>query len=369
MDIRKILSIQKNVDIQSNMPDGVIFVGTNGLIQWANDVAHDLFHLEVGLLLTKSVNDVLENGYELMVNSANTHKALIAKSTQSDEYYEITARETENGHVVAFRDSTHNYKRISAILEEQETSQKVNNDKNIFLAKLSNELISPIQSVIGFSQGIIDGLGGDTPEKQTKYANIIKKNSSELLYFFTKLVDLSRSEGGLFEFEEKQFDIVALIESLIKLNKHQYIEKAIEVDFDYDNTIKRFLYKKEGLFKLMINNILEVLFRDIDLGSISVSVSDADSEFLASRNLDSGASILITISSNTITILETEIDTLCNPYAVIDSASKRTISRAIALGTATNIAKSLGGVIWAEILPMKGLVFNIVIPRENVNNE
>lgn len=46
MDIRKILSIQKNIDIQSNLPDGVIVAGTNGIIQWANDIAHKLFGLE-----------------------------------------------------------------------------------------------------------------------------------------------------------------------------------------------------------------------------------------------------------------------------------------------------------------------------------
>jgi len=67
--------------------------------------------------------------------------------------------------------------------------------------------------------------------------------------------------------------------------------------------------------------------------------------------------------------LENELPTLFNPYATIDKANKRTIPRSLALGTAANIAKDLGGVIWAEILPMKGLVFNIVIPREKAHNE
>ena len=79
--------------------------------------------------------------------------------------------------------------------------------------------------------------------------------------------------------------------------------------------------------------------------------------------------ILITVSSNNITVLETELGTMLNPYAVVDSANKRTISRAMALGTVSNIAKDLGGVVVVEILPMKGLVFNIVIPREKAKDE
>ena len=369
MDIRKILSIQKNLDVQTNLPDGVIFVGTSGIIQWANDIAHDLFRLEEGLLLSKSVNDILENGYDLITNSANTHKALIAKYTQGDEYFEITSREIEGGYVVAMRDSTQNYKRISNILEEQESTQKVNNDKNCFLVKLANEFNSPIQSIIGFAQGILDGLGGEISDKQSKYINIIKKNSSELLYFFTKLVELSQSEGSLITDDAKYFDIVSILDNVVKTNKHLYTEKPINIEFEVSNNLKKTVYQKEQYFRLMMHNLIETLMREIDMGKVYVNISDADEEFLTARNIPVESPILITVSSNNITVLETELSTIFNPYAVVDSANKRTISRALALGTVFNIAKELGGVIWAEILPMKGLVFNIVIPRENTKNE
>ncbi len=369
MDIRKILSMQKNIDVQSNLPDGVIIVGTNGIIQWANDVAHDLFRLEEGLLFSKAVNDILENGYDLLINAANTHKALIAKSTHGDEYFELTAREIEGGHIVALRDSTQNYKRISNILEEQENSQKINTDKNAFLVKLANEFNSPIQSIIGFSQGILDGLGGKVSDKQEKYLNIIKKNSSELLYFFNKLVELSQSEGNLIENDEKYFNVTDTLDSVVKANKHLYSDKPINIEFNPDNELKKTIYQKETAFKLMMNNLIETYMREIDLGNVYVTVSDADPEFLTARNIPVDSSILITVSSNNITVLETELATLFNPYAIVDSSSKKTISRALALGTVSNIAKDLGGVIWAEILPMKGLVFNIVIPRELAHNE
>lgn len=364
MDIRKILSIQKNIDIQSNLPDGVIFVGTSGLIQWANDIAHDLFRMDEGLLMSKSVNDILENGYDSIVNSANTHKALIAKSTSGDDYYEITARETEEGYIVSMRDSTQNYKRISTILEEQETSQKINSDKNCFLVKLSNRFNAPIQSIIGFSQGLIDGLGGEINDKQAKYVNIIKNNSVELLYFFNKLVELSQSEGNLLENDEKHFDIVTLVDYVIKANKHIYMDKPVEINFEADNDFKKTVYQKEIPLKLMIQNLLETLIREIDLGSVNVYITDADEEYLTARNLPVEPSILISISSTNVSILDSELSTLFNPYAIVDSENKRSISRALALGTAANIAKDLGGVIWAENLPMKGFVFNIVIPRE-----
>lgn len=369
MDIRKILSIQKNIDVQSSLPDGVILVGSNGLIQWLNDIAQEEFKIDESKISTTSINSILENGYELVVNAANTKKALIAKSAIEDKYYEITAREVEGGCVIILRDSTQNYKRISGILEEQESSQKINNDKNIFLVKLANEFNSPIQSIIGFSQALLDGLGGNVSDKQSKYVNIIKKNSSELSYFFNKLVELSQSEGNLIKDDTKYFDIVTSVESIVKSNKHLYSDKAIGIKFEVHNDLKKTVYQKETAFKIMIQNLIETVLREIDMGNVLVSLSDASEEFLSSRNLPMETSILITVSSQNMVVLETDLPTIFNPYAIIDKANKRTISRALALGTVSNIAKLLGGVVWAEILPMQGLVFNIVLPREITNNE
>ena len=369
MDIRRILSTQKNFDIEANLPDGMFMVGYNGLIQWVNDVAHDLFHVEEGMLFAKNINDVLENGFDLIKNSSNTHKALIAKNTQGEEYFEITAREIEEGYIVALRDSTKNYKRISGILEEQKVSQKINNDKNCFLVKLANEFNAPMQSIIGFSQGLLDGLGGNITEKQAKYVNIIKKNSTDLLYFFNKLVELSQSEGNLFEGEEKYFDIVSTIDGAIKTIKSIYGEKPVDIDFNYTSDIKRTMVQNENIFKIMVNNLIEALIREIDLGKIYVTLSDASDEFLTARNIPVAKSLLITVSSVNMVVLESELATLFNPYAIVDSSSKRTISRALTLGIVANIAKEMGGVVWAEISPMKDLVFNLVIPREKAKDE
>ena len=369
MDILKILSIQKNIDVQANLPDGILVIDTNGIIQWANDIAHDLFHLENGQLPSKSVNDILDNGYDLVINSANTHKALIAKNTQSDEYYEITSREVEGEYVVALRDSTKNYKRISNILEEQEASQKINSDKNCFLVKLANEFNSPIQSVIGFSQGLLDGLGGKISDKQEKYLNIIKHNSTDLLYFFNKLVELSQTEGNLLNGEVKNFDIVSALENVVKLNEVNYVDKPVKIEFEVGNDTKRIVNQNEIAFRLMMQNLIETLMREIDLGKVNVTISNTDNEFLTARNIPVQESVLITVSSVNMTIMESELSTLFNPYAIVDSTRKKTISRALALGCVSNIAKDLGGVVWAELSPMKGPVFNIVIPREKVNNE
>ena len=171
----------------------------------------------------------------------------------------------------------------------------------------------------------------------------------------------------IWSIDEKYFDIIDALDSIIKSNRNLYSDKNIFIESEVDKDFKKTVYQKKLSFKLMMQNLIETMAREIDLGRVYVGISDADEEFLKARNIPIESSILITVSSNNVTIFETELETLFNPYAVVDSTSKKNISRALALGTVSNIAKDLGGVIWAEILPMKGLVFNIVIPREKAH--
>ncbi len=366
MDIRKILSKQKTFDIASNLPDSIIYVTNSGLIEWGNDVACEVFEVskQEGFV-NITVNDILENGFELVKSAEATKKALIAKSTIKEEYYEITTRPVENGFIVALRDSTQNYKRISGILAEKENTHHVAKDKNEFLVKLANKFNPPLQSVIGFSQGLIDGLGGSVTEKQDKYLNIIKNNSSELAYFFNKLVELSQSEGDMFEVDKKYFDVVSLIEQTIKFITANYVSKSLNINFVVEKDLKRMIFQNEPVVKVIMQNLIESVVREMEIGTISIDLSDTSDEYLNARNLPTVPSILLSISSLNLQITDSELPILFNPYATIDTLNRNSITRALALGTVKNLAKSLGGEVWVENVPMQGPVFNLVIPREH----
>ena len=83
----------------------------------------------------------------------------------------------------------------------------VNREKNNFLIKLANDFKAPIQSIVGFSQAMADGLGGEMSEQQEKYIRIINKNSTDLMYFVGKLLELSQTESCLSKAENKTFDV------------------------------------------------------------------------------------------------------------------------------------------------------------------
>lgn len=371
MDIKKLLSKQKNFDLFTCLPDAILYVvGKRGLVAWGNELACEMFEVskEEGFL-DNTINDLIENGAELVVNAEINGKALIAKSTIKEEYYELTSKLVEGGYMVALRDTTQNYKRISGILAEKETINNVTHDKNEFLYKLANKFYPPLQSIIGFSQGLIDGVGGQINDKQEKYLKIIKSNSVELSYFYNKLIELSQSESNLFEKESKYFDVVKLIEQIMKNINDNYETKSLNFNFEVSPKLKRMIYQNEPVCKIIIQNIVESIAREIEVGNIQITLSDTTEDFLSARNIMTIPSVLLTVSSLNLPIMDTEITNLFNPYVEVDKQNKNSITRALALGTAKNLAKSVGGLAWVESVSAQGPVFNVVIPREKNVNE
>lgn len=366
MDIRNFLSKQKQqFDINENYPDAILLVMNAGIIEWANSVACEMFEMNSHNFSDITIDDILEKGFELVKNAELDKKAFIAKSTIKESYYELTAKRIEWGYVVALRDSTRNYKRISDILAEKENTSHITRDKNEFLIKLSNKFNPSLQSIIGFSQGLIDGLGGETTDKQNKYLNIIRNNSLELSYFFNKLIELSQSEAEMFDSDIKYFDFVNIVEQTIKSLQDNYEEKSLNINLIVNKDFKRRIYQDEILVKIILQNLIETVFREMEIGTVSISVADATEDFLNSRNISNVPSVIFSISSLNMQITDNELQFLFNPYAIIDTLSRANITRALALGTAKNVAKSIGGVAWVENVPMQGPVFNVVIPKEH----
>jgi signal transduction histidine kinase len=64
-----------------------------------------------------------------------------------------------------------------------------------FLANVSHELKTPLTSIRGFSQAMLDGTL-ETPEERTRAARVIDTESRRLLHLVGELLDLSRIESG-----------------------------------------------------------------------------------------------------------------------------------------------------------------------------
>jgi len=373
MVFKNFLSKAKDIDLLANLADGVILVDSTGQIQFANEPSCVLFETGKNELLQSNINEIIEGGLDLAKQAALSGKSVVgrAKSLLEKEFFaEITAKYSEDLLIISLGDVTQNYKTVTSILVEHESSKKINKDKNAFLVKLSNELKSPVHSIIGFSQAMVDGLGGEMSEKQEKYIKIINKNSNELLYFMDKIIELSKTESNLFEYDFQIFDAINTIQTVLKNYEEQINEKKLNLIFESEDVVKRTIFSDEGAFKVILQNIIETSIKSTDIGSITIKAHHPELDFLSEHDIKvpetatDKSYLMLTVSDTGAGIVEGDLGVLFEPYSQLDRPNKKNIVKSIALASVKNLVKHLKGNIWVESEPMQGTTYNVILPIE-----
>ncbi len=91
-----------------------------------------------------------------------------------------------------------------------QTSQKSQRE---FVANVSHELKTPLTSVQGFAQALLDGTAG-TPEAQKQAAQVIYNESGRMHRMVLDLLDLARLDAGTLDLQRAPVDLTALLNSI-----------------------------------------------------------------------------------------------------------------------------------------------------------
>lgn len=96
-----------------------------------------------------------------------------------------------------------------------------------FIANVSHELKTPMTTIAGFIDGILDGT--IPPQEQGKYLHIVSDEVKRLSRLVKSMLDLSRIDSGEMEIHPARFDITNTIVSTLLTFEKGIDEKQIEI--------------------------------------------------------------------------------------------------------------------------------------------
>ena len=372
MNLTNFLNAINPKSVLQNLPDAVFIVEEDGKICWVNKKAVTLFEVEKSILQNCHFEDIVNDGLQVATKSANKRTSVItaAMSATGKEFFvELNAKFYDDQYLVTLRDVT----AMTNIFNDAEETSRLTKDKNVMISKLSPDLKSPLQSMLGFSQALLDGLGGELNEKQEKYIKIINKNANDMLFFMDKFVEFAQSETTAFKADFQPFDVINTMQSIIRANEVAIASKNLTVNFDHDEIDKKTVYTDETFFKIIIQNILDTSIKLTEIGSISIKIYRPELEEIKACGIkilgESNKYIKITVTDTGMGLTENELQDLFNPYSHLDKVNKKNIVRSFGLGSAINLAQKLNGAIWVNTEVMKGAEFNLILPIDKDINE
>lgn len=160
-----------------------------------------------------------------------------------------------------------------------------------FLGNISHELKTPLFTVQGYLETLLDGAIHDENVSE-KYLNRANKGLERLIYIVNDLDMITKLEVGDLQLNSVEFDIVELVESVFDLLEMKAAKKKISLIFDIDyNEPILVLADKERIQQVLSNLIVNSIKYGEDKGTTEVSIENLIKNKVIVRVTDNGEGI------------------------------------------------------------------------------
>lgn len=248
--------------------------------------------------------------------------------------------------------------------------------KSLFLTQMSDELCTPLNSIIGFSELLADETFGELNARQQRYVNQVVGNGRQLLNLLNNVLDLSKMEAGESRLERIHLEVETLVGGVERMFRGLAGNKRIALSTTVACRIPPLFADPARVHQILSNLLGNAIKFTPEGGSVAVRATvweasaPPDGEFgfipprIASR-LGTGRYLLVSVVDNGIGVTTSAQARLFREFGKADIPGTRPQEGvALGLALARRLVEAHGGTIWVESEgePGKGSAFRFVIP-------
>lgn len=365
----------KQYNVLAYLPEAVLVTDETGRIYYANKSAFTLF--ETSKLKGKSINDFFILNSSHILNSGDNGTKQILKPVTEEKMTKIAdvkVTDVSSGnkkrYILSVIDNTQDHSLLDELIAERQAHKVLNHTKNVLLTKMSNYIASPLNSVVGFSQAMLEGLSGEINEKQKKYLEIINTNSSDVLLFINKLTELSKVESDIYDIEYGNFDVAALVSVISNETAVKLTNKDIRFSVNTSDLSRQNCYCDKSVLTAIITNLIDNAISMTETGSVVLNVSNPMPEqiwakgFNADKKINEKSYLHVEIACQGIDTAPYSNEDVFDPYIQADKNSKKYLLQSLLLCTAKKFTEKLKGILEINNTTANKVSFSFIIPAD-----
>ncbi len=226
-----------------------------------------------------------------------------------------------------------------------------NKTKDKLFSIISHDLRSPFNSLLGFSELLVDDLNIKECQNALEYAKAIQTTSNDTLILLNNLLTWSRTQSGRIEFNPDTFLISDLFEDLSLFYKNETTINNINLSFN--NSAKNKISGDQTIIKIILSNLISNAIKYTNPGGkIAVDASQKQNK------------IKFTIEDTGIGIHYDKLKSILKSNKNIDSTVgvRNEKGTGIGLVICMDLVKIHNGTITAESEPNNGSTFIVELP-------
>lgn len=241
--------------------------------------------------------------------------------------------------------------RTIKLYEAKEVAEESNKSKDEFLANISHELKTPLNSINIISSIMKKNSKENLDEKDVKSIEIINNCGKDLLLLVNDLLDLTEIDKGTLEVNNDKIILKDFFDKLYNKFSEQANAKSLNLSLNIDSTIS-VINSDDYRLNQIIDNLLSNSIKFTNKGNISLNVKD-DSEY-----------IRILVKDDGIGISENQLATIFDRFKQVDgSTSRKYGGTGLGLSITKELVSLLKGKIFVNSEINIGTTFEIILPK------
>ncbi len=222
-----------------------------------------------------------------------------------------------------------------------------------FVGNVSHELKTPVTSLIGFTETLLEGAMAD-PETTREFLKIMQKDARRLEQLIKEIIQLSKTDRHP-QYEQQPLQLAPLFRQLRESYQHLLTEKQVQLILQ--GTAPENWYTSRELFYPIVKNLVEN----------AIQYSPANSEVLLSWEETADGALKLSVQDQGIGIEKEDQARIFERFYRVDKARARhSGGTGLGLAIVKDYTESLGGRIELDSHPGVGSRFTVTLPRRTV---
>lgn len=333
-----------------NMGSGLILIDSRGYINLINRAYKEIFHINPSDYLHRLYYEAFEHKEviklveEIFMTEVKVRKQLLLEVDIERRHFDVYGAP-----IIGTNDE---WRGIVLVFHDITELKKLEQMRKDFVANVSHELKTPITSIKGFTETLLDG-AMHNEETLEYFLSIILKESDRLQSLIHDLLELSKIEQHGFELELQTINIVQMLKEIIIIlqGKAEAKEIILESLSEKDVFIQGDLNRLKQVFINLINNAIAYTPKG---GKVQAIIEEKNDE------------VLVHIKDTGIGIEEKEIPRIFERFYRIDKArSRNSGGTGLGLAIVKHLVEAHHGYITVKSKVGKGTTFTVHFLKES----
>ncbi|WP_017726615.1 two-component system histidine kinase PnpS [Halalkalibacterium ligniniphilum] len=334
-----------------NMGSGLIFINTRGDIILCNKTCQDIFAENTDLWINELYHDVIKHKEIIkIVQDIFMTEQKQRRQIKLPIHLEVRHFDVYGAPIISNHEKL---KGIALVFHDITELKKLEQVRKDFVANVSHELKTPVTSIKGFTETLLDGAMDDEKLRE-KFLKIIWKESERLQSLIQDLLELSKIEQHYFQLNLQQTNLATIVEDVVTLLKSKAEEKGIMLEFSSTGSFD-LQGDPERLKQIVINLINNGIMYTPSGGRITVALKE------------NGDELELTVQDTGIGIGEAEIPRIFERFYRVDRArSRNSGGTGLGLAIVKHLVEAHDGKIRVESVVGGGTTFIIAFQRQQL---